>query len=61
MKNFQIIMNAGDEELSFEESKILKKQLMSEEYEDDEAVKVSQKRKELNEDEAGGVTCFKCK
>ncbi len=61
MKNFQIIMNAGDEELSFEESKILKKQLMSEEYEDDEEVKISQKRKELNEDEAGGVTFFKCK
>jgi hypothetical protein len=55
MKSFQIIMEAGDEELSFEESKVLKKQLQNEEYEYDEAVKVSQKRKELNEDEAGGV------
>jgi hypothetical protein len=48
-------MDAGDEELSFEESKILKSQLQNEEYEDDEKVKVSQKRKELNEDEAGGL------
>jgi hypothetical protein len=55
MKNFQIILDAGDEELSFEESKILKKQILSEEYEEDETIKVNQKRKELQPDEAGGV------
>jgi hypothetical protein len=55
MKNFQIILDAGDEELSFEESKILKKQILSEEFEEEDAIKVNQKRKELNPDEAGGV------
>lgn len=57
MEKFELILEDDDMEMAFEESKKLKKQLMFadlDEDEDEELV-VKQKRKELAEDEAGGL------